>query len=294
MGDQAAVSVIGLGSMGFAQASALLKRGHRVTVWNRTAARAAPLAAAGAIVARSVADAIAASALVVMCVYDYGAADEILSSPGVAEALSGKTFVQLSTGTPEQVYAQQAIVNSCGGHFIAGGIMAYPRSIGRPNCLILFAGDAAYYSHQDTLACLAGSSQYLGTDPVAATGAYFALSSFMIGALALFFETAAANRNYGISIDKHYLLARLVTDEILEGMRDGAHRVALGNFDGNLASIDLTIAGMQEVAKTFRQTGMPMKMTEALVDSLKIASADGAGGGDIAQLTETVWSHRHG
>jgi 3-hydroxyisobutyrate dehydrogenase-like beta-hydroxyacid dehydrogenase len=292
MSEQAAVTVIGLGSMGTAQAHALLKRGHRVTVWNRTAERAAPLAACGAFVARTAAEAIAASPLVIMCVYDYGAADVILSTSGVAESLSGKTFVQLSTGTPEQVYAQQARVRDCGGRFIAGGIMAYPRSIGRPNCLILFAGDSSYSSHQTTLACLAGSSQYLGPDPVAATGAYFALSAFMIGSLALFFETAAANRNYGISIDTHYLLGRLVTDEILEGMRDGAYRVAAGNFGGTLASIDLTIAGMQEVAKTFNQTGMPMKMTDALVDSLKIASADGAGGGDIAQLTETVWSHR--
>ena len=292
MSEHAAVTVIGLGSMGTAQAHALLKRGHRVTVWNRSADKATPLAAAGAVVARTAAEAVAASPLVIMCVYDYGAADAILGAPGVLESLSGKTFVQLSTGTPEQVYAQQTRVRDCGGRFISGGIMAYPRSIGRPNCVILFAGDPAYYSHQTTLACLAGSSQYLGSDPVAATGAYFALSSFMIGSLALFFETAAATRSYGISIDMHYLLARLVTDEILEGMRDGAHRVALGNFDGNLASIDLTIAGMQEVAKTFAQTGMPMKMTDALVDALKIASADGAGGGDIAQLTETVWSHR--
>jgi 3-hydroxyisobutyrate dehydrogenase-like beta-hydroxyacid dehydrogenase len=114
----------------------------------------------------------------------------------------------------------------------------------------------------------------------------------MISTLALFFETAAVSRHYGISIDTYYSLARIITDEILEGIRDGAHRVATGDFDGKLASIDLTIAGMEEVCKTFRQTGMPVKMTEALVDALKIASTDGAGNDDISRLTETIWSHR--
>ena len=292
MSAASSVTVIGLGSMGSAQARALIRRGHRVTVWNRTSECAAALVSEGATLARTPAEAVAASPLVIMCVLDYAAADAILAEPGVAGALSGRTLVQLSTGVPTQVYAQQAKVRENGGHFLAGGILAYPRSIGRPNCLIVYAGDPIFEQHRATLLSLAGSSQYLGTDPAAAIGAYFALSSYMISTLALFFETAAVSRHYGISIDTYYSLARIITDEIIEGIRDGAHRVATGDFDGKLASIDLTIAGMEEVCKTFRQTGMPVKMTEALVDGLKIASTDGAGNDDISRLTETIWSHR--
>ncbi len=288
----ASVSIVGLGSMGTAQARALLARGVKVTVWNRTASRASELVASGASPAESPAAAVAASPLVVMCVLDYDAANAILSEPGVLAALAGKTLVQLSTGSLAQVYAQQKAVHAAGGSFIAGGIMAYPRSIGRPSCIILYAGDATYAAHRDTLACLAGSSQYLGEDPAAAVGAYFALSSYMIGALGLFFETAGIARHYGISIDQYYLLARLVTDEVVEGLKDGAHRVGAQQFDGKLASIDLTIAGMSEVCRTFRETGMPAKMTEALVDVLQMPSADGHGDKDISYLTEAVFSRR--
>jgi shikimate 5-dehydrogenase len=42
------VTVIGLGGMGSALTSALLEAGYPVTVWNRTAAKAAPLVDAGA------------------------------------------------------------------------------------------------------------------------------------------------------------------------------------------------------------------------------------------------------
>lgn len=295
MAITSAVSVIGLGSMGTALAQALLGRGHEVTVWNRSSERAAPLVAAGATLARTAAEAVSASPLVIMCVLDYSTAAEILAQPGVTDALSGgKTFVQLSTGVPAQVHAQQALVQAHGGRFIAGGIVAYPRSIGRPNAVILYAGDPSFHTHRETLLALAGSSQYLGADPASAVGAYFALSAYMIGALGLFFESAALSRNYGLSIDTYYLLARLVTDEVLEGLRDGAYRIASGKFDGKLASIDLTIAGMQEVCNAFNATGMPIKMTEALVESLKIASAAGAGDNDIARLTEAIWSHRKG
>ncbi|MBW2390550.1 MAG: NAD(P)-binding domain-containing protein [Deltaproteobacteria bacterium] len=38
------VSVIGLGAMGLALARTLIETGHDVTVWNRTAGKAGPLA----------------------------------------------------------------------------------------------------------------------------------------------------------------------------------------------------------------------------------------------------------
>jgi 3-hydroxyisobutyrate dehydrogenase-like beta-hydroxyacid dehydrogenase len=292
MTQASAVTVLGLGSMGFAQARALLRRGHTVTVWNRTADKAAPLAAEGARLAPSPAEAVAASPLVIMCVLDYAVANAILEEPGVAAAVSGRTLVQLSTGIPEQVYAQQAWVRQHCGRFIAGGIMAYPRSIGRPNCVILYAGDPVFEEHRATLASLGASLQFLGTDPAAAVGAYFTLSSYMIGALGLFFETAAIARHYGVSIDVYYLLARLITDEVVEGIRDGANRVATGDFDGKLASIDLTVAGMRDVCNTFKQIGIPARMTEALLAQLEVASAQGDGDKDIAGLLETLWKLR--
>ena len=51
------VGFIGLGQMGSAIALNLVKAGHRVTVYNRTRAKAEALASQGAEVAESVADA---------------------------------------------------------------------------------------------------------------------------------------------------------------------------------------------------------------------------------------------
>ena len=75
------ITVLGLGPMGSALARALLQANHQVTVWNRTAARMAPLAAIGANCATNVATAVQASPLVVICVGNYGVAKSLLGFP---------------------------------------------------------------------------------------------------------------------------------------------------------------------------------------------------------------------
>ena len=96
------VSVIGLGAMGSTLAQVLLGNGYRVTVWNRTTAKAEPLVRDGAVLAQSAASAVGASPIVVVCVLDYKATNEILGTKEVASALAGRVLVQLTTGSPQE------------------------------------------------------------------------------------------------------------------------------------------------------------------------------------------------
>ncbi|MFC7645825.1 NAD(P)-binding domain-containing protein [Streptosporangium lutulentum] len=98
--DHPAVTVIGLGSMGSALATALLDRGHPTTVWNRTAHRAEALAARGARPAADPGEAVTASPLIVACVLDYEALHGVLEPVG--GSLEGRTLVNLTSGSPEQ------------------------------------------------------------------------------------------------------------------------------------------------------------------------------------------------
>ena len=72
------VSIIGLGAMGSALAAAFLKGDHPTTVWNRSAGKADALVARGAVRASTVADAVAASKLVVVCLLNYDTVYEAL------------------------------------------------------------------------------------------------------------------------------------------------------------------------------------------------------------------------
>ena len=92
-----------MGRMGAAMAGRLLKHGHEVTVWNRTAAKTQPLADAGAKVAATPAELASRSELIMTILTDAAAIDATyLGSQGLLQgAVIGKLFVEMSTVRPE-------------------------------------------------------------------------------------------------------------------------------------------------------------------------------------------------
>jgi enamine deaminase RidA (YjgF/YER057c/UK114 family)/NAD(P)-dependent dehydrogenase (short-subunit alcohol dehydrogenase family) len=103
------IAVLGVGRMGAPIARRLLAAGHHVTVWNRTPARAAPLAEAGAVLASTPAEAADGADLVVVMLTDAAAVESALfgASPagqfGAAGGLrAGSCLVQMSTISPDE------------------------------------------------------------------------------------------------------------------------------------------------------------------------------------------------
>ena len=91
---------IGAGRMGLPMAELLLKAGHDVSVWNRTAAKAEPLGRLGAKVVKNLAD-LANTDIVFSIVSTGKDLEEVYFGPGgVASAKGGKVphvFVDCST-----------------------------------------------------------------------------------------------------------------------------------------------------------------------------------------------------
>jgi 3-hydroxyisobutyrate dehydrogenase len=75
------ITVLGLGAMGSRMAANLLKAGHRVTVWNRTEDKAAPLIKAGAVFAATPRRAVADAAFVIAMVRDDDASRDVWLNP---------------------------------------------------------------------------------------------------------------------------------------------------------------------------------------------------------------------
>jgi 3-hydroxyisobutyrate dehydrogenase len=97
------VGVAGLGAMGAAIAARLIEVGHQVTVWNRTADKAKPLAEAGARVAASPAEVAAASEVVITILTDGAAINDVYSGPSglLSGDVKGKLFIEMSTVAPK-------------------------------------------------------------------------------------------------------------------------------------------------------------------------------------------------
>jgi 3-hydroxyisobutyrate dehydrogenase-like beta-hydroxyacid dehydrogenase len=92
------VGLIGLGNMGSGIAKSLLRAGHRVTVFNRTRARAEKLRSDGADVAGSIADACRGEAVLTMLADDAAVEATAMGPGGILQSLpEGGIHVSLST-----------------------------------------------------------------------------------------------------------------------------------------------------------------------------------------------------
>jgi 3-hydroxyisobutyrate dehydrogenase len=98
------IGLIGLGLMGRPMGMNLLKAGHPLTVWNRTASRASELVAAGAILARSPREVAASADVLLTIVSDPPALEEVLwgsassSGNGAGVAKDDGAFAGLHSG----------------------------------------------------------------------------------------------------------------------------------------------------------------------------------------------------
>jgi 3-hydroxyisobutyrate dehydrogenase-like beta-hydroxyacid dehydrogenase len=165
------ISVIGLGAMGSALARALLEEGHDVTVWNRTPSKMEPLAALGAKKAERVAVAVRAGPVIMVCVDSYATANQQLGGDDVVSHLSGRTIIQLSTGTPREARDSEAWLKRCGSDYLDGAIDCYPDGIGAADSRILVAGSESVFARcKAFLECLGGDLRYLGENVGAVAG----------------------------------------------------------------------------------------------------------------------------
>jgi len=114
------IGVAGLGAMGSAIAARLMEVGHQVTVWNRTAAKTAALAEAGAKVVDSPAAVAALSEAVITILTDGAAIDAVYHGPSglLSGDVKGKLFVEMSTVPPSVATTLAPKVRAKGGVFV--------------------------------------------------------------------------------------------------------------------------------------------------------------------------------
>ncbi|HEX3470806.1 MAG TPA: NAD(P)-dependent oxidoreductase [Silvibacterium sp.] len=122
------IAFLGLGKMGSAVARHLLKSGHELTVWNRTAAHAEPLKKLGAKVAGSASEAVAYSEVAFTMVMDDAALENVMFTANALKAMSPEGIhVSLSTISVKLSDRLTETHRAAGGHFVAAPVF------GRPN-----------------------------------------------------------------------------------------------------------------------------------------------------------------
>ncbi|MDU0330587.1 MULTISPECIES: NAD(P)-dependent oxidoreductase [Paenibacillus] len=114
------IGFIGLGTMGAPMASNLLRAGYPVTVYNRTASKAAPLTELGATVAASPQEAAAGADVVITMVSNDDSIIEVYEGDNgvLAGIRSGTTVIDCSTISPALVQRLAKQIAALGGSFL--------------------------------------------------------------------------------------------------------------------------------------------------------------------------------
>ena len=164
------VGFIGLGRMGAAMASNLLKAGHEVTVYNRTPGKAEALSALGATIAPRIADACHGEAVITMLANDEAVHSVVFDAGGLLASAGGGTLhISMSTisvGLSAQLAAAHA---AAGQRFIAAPVFGRPEAATAAQLFIVAAGVRAVVEGCGALFSAMGQRVfYLGAEPSAA------------------------------------------------------------------------------------------------------------------------------
>lgn len=282
-----AVTMIGLGNMGSAVARALLGAGHSVTVWNRTPARQEPLVAAGATGAASLAEAVAASPLVITCLVDF---DQTMSAlEQAADQLAGRDLITLNTGSTAGARATAEWAVAHGARFLAGAVKDVPEAVGAPQTLLYYSGDRQVYeTHLSLLRALGGVTEYLGAETDLAALYELSVGAMLLPTLMGFFQGAAALGTRGIPATSMVRYAEKWLDMIRAGLPELADRIDRRDYSQPSSTIDLFLALEKAEQELSRDTGVDVAWQAGAWDRLRRASALGYGDQEISAVTEVL------
>ncbi|MDP4098859.1 NAD(P)-binding domain-containing protein [Paenibacillus sp. P96] len=280
------VTVIGLGMMGSALAQALLKEGYRTTVWNRSADKAAGLAAQGAVVAGTVAEAVAASPLIIICVLDYGAVNEILEQAG--DLLDGRAIVNLTNGTPAQARQMAAWAAEQGIEYLDGGIMAVPQMIASPGALLLYSGSSKIIDTYGPALESFGSTKYLGQDPGLASLHDLALLSAMYGMFSGFFHAVAMIRSEQLQAESFTSLVVPWLQAMSASLPLMAQAVDAGDHQTKVSSLHINQTGFGHFIDACRELGISTELMTPIQELINRGVAEGYGTDGLSRLVELL------
>ncbi|MEV4996916.1 NAD(P)-dependent oxidoreductase [Streptomyces niveus] len=280
------VSVIGLGNLGRALAGAFLDQGYRTTVWNRSPAKADDLVARGAHRAATVAEALAAGELVIVCVLDYDTVSRLLTP--AADALRGRTLLNLTSGTPEPARELAAWVTGQGADYLDGAVYAVPQTIGTADAFVLYSGSSAAFETYREQLDLLGAPTFVGTDPGLASLYDVALLSGMYGMFAGFFQSVAVADSAQIKATDITALLVPWLNGAAAALPGFAAEIDSGDYTTETSNLDINTVGLANMLTATKAQGIGVDLLTPLQALFERQIAQGHGSSSLSRAIESL------
>ena len=281
----ATVAFVGLGAMGARMARRLLDAGNRLVVWNRTPAKAEPLAAAGATVASTPAGAARDVDVVITMVSDPGALRDVTSGDdGVIAGLgSSATLIEMSTVGPAAV-SRLASRLPPGQAMLDAPVLGSVAEAESGSLRIFVGGPAPLFERWRGLLSALGSPVHVG---LLGSGARSKLVAnlTLFGVLGVLGEALALADRLGLS--------REVAFEVLAGtpLREQAERrrpsIESGRYPARFR-LSLGLKDATLIQEAAGEAGADLRVLEAARSWLADAVAEGRGDEDYSAVLATI------
>jgi 3-hydroxyisobutyrate dehydrogenase-like beta-hydroxyacid dehydrogenase len=280
------VGVLGLGGMGTGMAKALLRAGHRVTVWNRSPEKAEPLVALGATRAQTPADAFRGDAAVSILADDR-AVRETLLDQGVLERAPRAGFVHLSASTISVELAQEleAAHERSGIAFLSTPVLGRPDMAEAAGLAILAAGDPALIEQaRPVLDALGQAVLTVGDRPHQANVVKLAVNFTLACALEAMGEAFSLARRWDVDPGK---LADVLTGTLFAApaYKVYAPLIVQEKFEPAGFKLRLGLKDVREALKAGETKAVPLPFASVLRDAFLEALAHGDAEKDWSAVT---------
>ena len=272
------IAFLGTGLLGSGMVENLLRRGHQVTVWNRTESKARALAALGAAVASSPEQAVAGAERVHMALSDDDAVDAMLDR--IASSVGPTVVIDHTTTSPAGTKERLPRAASRGISFIHAPVFMSPQMCRDATGLMLVSGPSSIVeSVRPALEQMTGEVWYFGERGDLAA-AYKIFGNSMIFAItAGLADVLAMARNVGIApADAAALFSRFRIGGIIP-MR--AEKMAQGDLS---ATFELTMA-RKDIRLMIEAAGSePLTVLPGIAARMDEAIAAGHGKDDMGAI----------
>ena len=159
----AKIALIGTGLMGAPMSRNLLKAGFPLTVWNRTIAKAEPLADDGAVVADTAAAAIKDADFIISMVADGPTVGSLINDSDICSALKpGAIWLDMSSIKPEEARDHAAFLSDMGIGHLDAPVSGGTKGAEGATLAIMVGGDAAVFEKAEHVFAAMGRPVHVG------------------------------------------------------------------------------------------------------------------------------------
>jgi 3-hydroxyisobutyrate dehydrogenase-like beta-hydroxyacid dehydrogenase len=270
------VGFIGLGRMGSGMAADLLRAGHEVTVYNRSPDKAEALAAEGAKVAASIAEACRGEAVFTMLSNDEAVESVVFGDGGILASLP-KGAIHISSSTISVALSDRlaAAHAKAGQRYVVATVLGRPDAAAAGKLIVVAAGDPDTVSEVAPLLDAIGQSTTVFGDTPSAANLVKLAANFMTATVIEALGEAIALTSKG-NIDKRRFLDFLTSGNFnapvfrIFGELVIADTIAPAGFAAPLAFKDIRLA-----LKAGEDLRVPMPFASVLHDRFVELLANG-------------------